>query len=264
MVTQRLTLGIALALSVGSLGACRAQVRASGTAQAEPVLVWVDGVWVVEDYHEPVFYTDSYYWRFYGGVWYRSQSHSSGWIRVDVVPDRVRRIDTPTRYVRWRAEAGARRHKGNTPPPAQPADEPVVDETTPDRGQGPPDHAPAHGVRGTQPGHNKGDDKAEMKEEKAEAKADAKEAKADAKADAKAAKEAEKAAKDQAKADEKAAKEQAKADEKAAKEQAKADAKAAKDAEKAEKAKEKGGGGGADTGGGGGAGKGGGGGKKNP
>jgi hypothetical protein len=249
MLSQARTVGLLLAVATGAMSGCVARVhghaRTSTVVEAEPSLVLVDGVWVVEDYDEPVFYDEGYYWRFYGGVWYRSNVHHGNWVRIDVVPVRVRAIDRPTRFVRFRAAANAQKRRG--PPPRG---------DRPDRG-GPPDHAPAHGVRGDQPGHDASkadmkEDKAEAKEDKAEAKADAKADKADAKADkadakadAKAAKEAEKAAKEAEKAAAKEAKEKAKADAKAAKEAEKAAAKEAK-----EKAKEeKGGGGGGKKGG---------------
>lgn len=233
MLTQARTVGMLLAAAIGASASngCVARVhgeaRTTAVVDAEPSLVLVDGVWVVEDYDEPVFYDEGFYWRFYGGVWYRSNVHTGNWVRVDVVPSRVRMIDRPTRFVHYHAAATAEKRRG------------------------PPPHAPAHGVRGDQPGHEMGEppgqagkadmkaEKAEEKAEKKEEKADAKAEKADAKADAKAAKEAEKAAKEQEKADKKAAKEA----EKAAKEKEKADAKAAKEAEKeaakAEKEKEK-------------------------
>jgi len=233
MRTQARTVGMLLTAVIGASASngCVARVhgeaRTSAVVESEPSLVLVDGVWVVEDYNEPVFYDEGFYWRFYGGVWYRSNVHTGNWVRVDVVPNRVRAIDRPTRFVHFHAAANAEKRRG------------------------PPPHAEAHGLRGDQPGHEMGgppdhgekaDMKAEKKEEKAEEKAEKKEEKAeqkadkaDAKADAKAAKEAEKAAKEQEKADKKAAKEA----EKAAKEKEKADAKAAKEAAKAEKEKEK-------------------------
>ncbi len=224
MFAQARTVGLLLAVATGATSGCVARVhgsaRTTAVVEAEPSLVLVDGVWVVEDYDEPVFYDEGFYWRFYGGVWYRSGVHHGNWVRVDVVPVRVRSIDRPTRFVRYRAPANAEKRRG------------------------PPDHAPAHGVRGDQPGHDPG--KAEAKEEKTEAKAEAKEEKAEDKAEAK-------EAKTDAKADAKAAKEAEKAAAKEAKEKAKADAKAAKEAEKAAKEKEK-----ADKAGGGGGGGGGG------
>ena len=238
MLAQARTVGLLLAVATGALSGCVARVhghaRTTAVVEAEPSLVLVDGVWVVEDYNEPVFYDEGYYWRFYGGVWYRSNVHTGNWIRIDVVPNRVRAIDRPTRFVRFHAAANMQKRRG--PPRGDEGPGRDMDH------RGPPDHAPAHGVRGDQPGHDgKGDMKADKAEEKAEAKADkadAKADKADAKADAKAAKEAEKAAAKEAKEKEKADKAAAKAAEKEAKEKAKADAKAAKEAEKAA-AKEK-------------------------
>ncbi len=253
MLAQARTVGLLLAVATGATSGCVARVhghaRTTTVVEAEPSLVLVDGVWVVEDYDEPVFYDEGYYWRFFGGVWYRSNVHTGNWIRIDVVPTRVRAIDRPTRFVRFHAAANMEKRRG----PPRGNDGPTRDM---DR-RGPPDHAPAHGVRGDQPGHDgKGDMKAEKAEEKADAKAekadakaekaDAKADKTDAKADAKAAKEAEKAAAKEAKEKEKADKAAAKAAEKEAKEKAKADAKAAKEAEKAaaKEGKEKEGGGG--------------------
>ena len=69
----------------------------------QPDLVDVGGgVQVIADYDEPVFYTDNYYWRFYGGTWYRSNVYNGGWTVYSDVPYSVRRIDRPTAYVRYR------------------------------------------------------------------------------------------------------------------------------------------------------------------
>jgi hypothetical protein len=128
MFTRTCFVMLALALGLGAVG-CKAQVRATATV-SEPELVLVDGdVWVVEHYNEPVFYTEGYYWRWYGGAWYRSTVHTGNWVRVTVVPAQVQRIERPEVYVNYTAPAGAEKRTG------------------------PPDHAPAHGVRGTEPGH---------------------------------------------------------------------------------------------------------------
>ena len=139
MVPHLRTAGLALALGLGlTATGCIAHVRGNATATAEvppPNLVLVEGdVWVVEDYDEPVFYTEGFYWRYMGGVWYRSEVHHANWVRVTVVPASVQRIDQPTRYVHYAAPVGAEKRVG------------------------PPDHAPAHGVHGTQPGHHHDDD----------------------------------------------------------------------------------------------------------
>lgn len=45
-----------------------------------PDLVYVSpGVQVIADYNEPVFYSDGFYWRETGGVWYSSRYHTHGW-----------------------------------------------------------------------------------------------------------------------------------------------------------------------------------------
>jgi hypothetical protein len=124
---------VLFALAIGFAGAgCRAQVRGTATVTA-PELVLIQGdVWVVERYQEPVFYTEGYYWRWYGSVWYRSTVHTGGWVQVSVgeVPASVKQVPQPESYANYVAPANATKRTG------------------------PPDHAPAHGVRGTQPGHD--------------------------------------------------------------------------------------------------------------
>ena len=105
-----------LAVAASLAGGC--VVRGHGTVStgvyAEPVdhrVVYVSpGVWVVEDYHAPVFYSDGYYWERRGGFWYRSSYYNGGFVRVgyDVVPYRIRSVRRPRSYVRYRARAGAR------------------------------------------------------------------------------------------------------------------------------------------------------------
>jgi hypothetical protein len=86
-------------------GSARVHTR----AHARPAMVYVSpGVYVIEDYHEPVFYSDGYYWRYYGNVWYRSSYHTGGWVVYHNVPRHVRRIDRPHTYVRYRGEGRAR------------------------------------------------------------------------------------------------------------------------------------------------------------
>lgn len=68
------------------------------------------GVWVVEDYHTPVFFSDGYYWERRSGYWYRSSYYNGGFVRVgfNVVPHRIRSVRRPRSYVRYRAPRGAR------------------------------------------------------------------------------------------------------------------------------------------------------------
>lgn len=99
---------IFLAALVGLVLASGCVVRGTVRARAHvapPMVLVSDGVYVIEDYHEPVFYSDGYYWRYYGNVWYRSSYHTGGWVRWSHVPNRVVHIRNPHVYVRYRGNA---------------------------------------------------------------------------------------------------------------------------------------------------------------
>lgn len=68
------------------------------------------GIWVVENYHTPIFFSDGYYWERRSGYWYRSSYYNGGFVRVggSVVPYRIRSVRRPRSYVRYRARRGAR------------------------------------------------------------------------------------------------------------------------------------------------------------
>jgi len=83
------------------------QVEAQVEAPEEeaPELVEVEtnpGVQVVYNAEVPVFYSDSFYWRYDGGLWYRSSVHTGGWVAYNNPPERIRRIDRPTVYSHYR------------------------------------------------------------------------------------------------------------------------------------------------------------------
>lgn len=97
-------------LSIGCAASGQVQYRAQVTP---PELVYINPeVQVIADYGEPIFYMDSYYWRYDGGAWYRSPRHTSGWVRIEVAPVAIRRIERPTAYIHYRAEAHARSDHG--------------------------------------------------------------------------------------------------------------------------------------------------------
>lgn len=74
------------------------------------------GVQVIVDYDEPIFFADSFYWRFYGGGWYRSPHHNGGWVYA-TPPPVVRGIDRPQTYVHYRpAGWTGRRERGGQQP----------------------------------------------------------------------------------------------------------------------------------------------------
>ena len=62
---------------------------------------------MIADLDEPIFYSGNYYWRNEGGAWYRSASHTHGWIRVQVAPVEIRTIARPSAYVHFHGGARA-------------------------------------------------------------------------------------------------------------------------------------------------------------
>jgi hypothetical protein len=66
-------------------GAASAGAEAPVVFTSEPTLVEVDGgVWVVQDYDQPVYFVEDDYWVIRDGVWYRSHAYDGGWARVEV------------------------------------------------------------------------------------------------------------------------------------------------------------------------------------
>jgi hypothetical protein len=61
---------------------------------------------VAVDYDYPVFYSDGFYWRYYGGSWYSSRVYTGGWAVSYNVPVGVARIDRPYTYAHYRARGG--------------------------------------------------------------------------------------------------------------------------------------------------------------
>jgi hypothetical protein len=123
---RSLVIATTLTVVASFVGGCvvhgRTHVRAGVAVEGPSNLVEVSpGVWVVEDYHEPVFYSDNYYWAYRSGIWYRSSYYDYGFARVSVVPARVRTIRRPRAYVRYRSTNRARvrtinnRHRYHSP-----------------------------------------------------------------------------------------------------------------------------------------------------
>src|SRR3982751_876159 len=103
-------------LAAGLMTGCAATVSADAYP---PDMVYVSpGVQVIADYDEPIFYSDRYYWRMYGGTWDRSPYYTGGWVAA-VPPPAVLHIDRPHAYVHYRP-AGWVGHRGPVggPPPA--------------------------------------------------------------------------------------------------------------------------------------------------
>ena len=104
-----LTAVTGMAVATGCTSSGSARITAGATVST-PELVYVGpGVYVVEDYHRPVFYSNNYYWLYSDGMWFRSRYHSGHWVRARTVPRAVLRIERPQRYVRYRADRRDRR-----------------------------------------------------------------------------------------------------------------------------------------------------------
>ena len=125
-MTKRLALLLAASLGIGGLGACAGSATGSAYSGGgagyisvtvrSPELVTVDdGLYVVADADEPIFYTDDHYWLYRNDGWYRSRSYDRGYIYVSSPPQRVRRIQQPTAYVRYRT----RHQEARRPAPAR-------------------------------------------------------------------------------------------------------------------------------------------------
>jgi hypothetical protein len=107
-----------LAAGAGAGTGCTAAVASD---PYPPDLVYVSpGVQVIADYHEPIFYSDGLYWRYYGGNWYRSRYYTGGWAYA-TPPAAVLRIDRPYGYARYRPYGYAARPRGSYYAPATPA-----------------------------------------------------------------------------------------------------------------------------------------------
>jgi hypothetical protein len=194
-------------------GGCLAHGRVSGGAEVSSDLILVElrpGVWVIEDYREPVFYADGYFWLYRDDGWYRSSDYSGGWVRFRSAPQVIVSIERPRQYIGYRAAPGHRIRRGPNGP-----------ISVRDRRDATPD------VRDS--GSDWQDKRAEKREEQQEKREEqqaAREEKREEKAEEKAEKAEEKAEKREEKAEEKAEKLEEKREEKAEKREEKADHKA--------------------------------------
>src|SRR5262245_19687481 len=130
-----------------------------GYAAPAPSLYYVSpGVQVVAYSDYPVFYSDNYYWRYDGGIWYRSSYYGGGWVVYNDVPYSVRSIDRPYRYARYQPGQGSssaegyrggvnvRDHHTYSPPPGRAYNAPPARSYNPPPGRSynpPPTSQPA-------------------------------------------------------------------------------------------------------------------------
>jgi hypothetical protein len=96
---RSLVLAVFLVGAAAGAGGCTATVAADAYP---PDLVYVSpGVQVIANYGEPIFYSDGLYWRYHGGVWYRSSYYTGGWVYARP-PVAVMRINSPHSYTYYR------------------------------------------------------------------------------------------------------------------------------------------------------------------
>jgi hypothetical protein len=99
------------AILIGTLaiGGCVAETQpayvASYDGPASPEMVDVgDGVQVIADYPEPIFFYGGFYWHNTGGRWYQTRDYHRGWVESrGSVPGHIARIDHPERYRHYKA-----------------------------------------------------------------------------------------------------------------------------------------------------------------
>ena len=88
---------MAAAFATGCLGT----VRYTASVETPDLVYAAPGVQVIADYDEPIFYSDSFYWRWDGSTWYRSSNYRGGWIHA-APPRAVIQIREPRGYVHYR------------------------------------------------------------------------------------------------------------------------------------------------------------------
>lgn len=153
---------LAATFSLGTVACAGGQYSAEVTT---PSLVLIEpGIQVVVDSEVPIFYTDNYYWRYQDNTWYRSSYASSGWVRIEVIPQHLRRIERPQQYVRYRPRSHSAPAVVHAPPPrdhrAPPAPE-IRDHRAPPPVARPPQQPPVHRDKGKK---DKPDDKKDKKD----------------------------------------------------------------------------------------------------
>lgn len=99
---------IVLSMLVSGAALAQVQVQVSIplptiTFQAPPPMVVVQpGVQVVQDYDDEVFFVDNWYWHRRDGHWFRTRTHTGGWVQVEerVVPRSIY-VVPEGKYRRW-------------------------------------------------------------------------------------------------------------------------------------------------------------------
>jgi hypothetical protein len=104
---KRTSLALIAALSVPAQAQVRVEIDVPRLVfPAPPQLVVVEpGIQVVRDADDEVFFVDNYYWHRRNGRWFRTRTHTGGWVAVEerYVPGRVAHY-APGQYRHWRGE----------------------------------------------------------------------------------------------------------------------------------------------------------------
>jgi hypothetical protein len=96
----------------------------SVSATSTPDMAYLgNGVYVIANYDEPIFYSDGFYWYNANGYWYRSRNYTSGWVSVSRPTYSVSLIRNPYAYRHYRPHNYVVRHR---PVPVQRIDRPWV------------------------------------------------------------------------------------------------------------------------------------------
>jgi hypothetical protein len=122
---HRFALLAAATLAAGCFGTVGYSAGVSSGGSGPDLVYAAPGVQVIADYNEPIFFSDSLYWRFDGVRWYRSAYYTGGWVYA-TPPVAVRRIERPHDFVHYRPQGWvarrvpqqgpiARGHRGEAP-----------------------------------------------------------------------------------------------------------------------------------------------------
>src|SRR5678815_3573413 len=109
-----LAAALALVLFAGGCAGTYTTTATVGDPYGPDLVYAAPGVQVIADYNEPIFYSDGYYWRYYGNTWYRSTYYTGGWVYAQP-PVAVLRIDRPYAYRYYRPQGWVGRPHHNQP-----------------------------------------------------------------------------------------------------------------------------------------------------
>lgn len=146
--TRRLWVCVALSGVLAQTACVPSAVGVSAGWRSTPYLVQVaPGLWVVEDYDYPLFYSGGFYWYYYGNYWYRTPTWGGSWVYVPNarLPRLLVTVD-PVKYRRYRAPARVRRYR--VPEPRDQAPPRSYGRRHDDDGRR---YGPAHRPRGHRP-----------------------------------------------------------------------------------------------------------------